>query len=595
MNRNEPDINAQESSPQPNSLKTVTRYLRRYRGYLAAGGIAVVVTNVLMLYTPYLTKLIFDSLEEGGELSQILNYVLLIIALSFAAGIFRFVMRRTIIWMSRHIEYDLRGDLLQHLLKLSPSFYHNNRTGDIMARMTNDLEAVRQMIGPGIMYISDSLIKLVIAFSMMIYLSAELTMFAVAPLVILPVAVNLVANALHKRSMKVQEHFSVLTAAAQENLAGIRVVKAYRQESKEVASFLEHSRKYIRLNMSLAKLHGVFFPTMRLIATLSYLAVFYFGGLQVIDGSISLGTMVAFFAYLSIILWPIIALGWVMSLYQRGRASLERINKILHCSPDIYDKSDKPHSERLHGKIEFRELHFSYNGTEILKGINLTIEAGQTVGIIGHTGSGKTTMVSLLSRLFPVKRGQLFIDGVDINDWDLKSLRRQIGFATQEPFLFSDTIGENILFGSNESDSTQLEMAAQTAALTKDISEFAKGFDTVVGERGITLSGGQKQRATIARALVVNPSILILDDATSAVDTETEHEINERIKEFLPGRTAIIISHRVSAVKDADVILYFENGRIIEQGSHEELRSSDGAYAALYRSQLLQTELDELE
>ncbi len=582
------------TSDSPTLFSTISGYFRKYRGYLIAGSTAVLVTNILLLYTPYLTKVIFDRMESGAPSGEILKYVLLIIGLTMVAGIFRFLMRRTIIWMSRYIEYDLRCDIMSHLLKQSPSFYHRTRTGDIMARMTNDLEAVRQMVGPGVMYISDSFVKLVISFSVMIYLSAELTLYVTIPMLILPLAVNLVGNMLHRRSMRIQEHFSTLTNTAQENLAGIRVVKAYGQEEFELGNFTEQSQKYIDLNMSLARLQGVFFPLMRLVASISYLAVFFLGGLAIINGSISLGTVVAFFAYVSVITWPVIALGWVLSLYQRGTASLKRINKILHSQPDIDNVPGGGHAAPMKGKIEFRNLTFRYNGADVLDGINLTIEPGQTVGLIGLTGSGKTTLVSLLPHLYPVERGQLLIDGVDINDWAINSLRQQIGFATQEPFLFSDTVGNNILFGADDHDREIMVSAADTAALTKDVEEFPDRWDTLVGERGITLSGGQKQRTAIARAIVVDPAILILDDATSSVDTETEHEINERIKKVLANRTSIIISHRVSAVKDADIILYLHDGRIFEQGAHERLMQLDGKYAQLYRSQLLALELEQL-
>ena len=330
-------------------FSTVTRYLGRYRHYLIWGGIAVLATNLLSLYAPYLIKEVFDLLEAGSDLNQILKLALIIFGLALGAAVFRFMMRRTIIWMSRFVEYDLRSDLMAHLLRLSPSFYHRNRTGDIMAHSTNDLEAIRQMIGPGIMYMSDAFLKLVISFSVMIYLSPSLTLYAAIPLVILPIAVNLISNLLHQRSMQIQEQFSQLTTTAQENLSGIRVVKAYRQEEEEIENFAQHSSRYIRLNMALAKLQGVFVPVMRLTASLSYLSVFYFGGLAVMNDEISLGTMVAFFGYLSIILWPVIALGWVVSLYQRGTASLKRINKIFAISPDTEARSEKVYSGKMKG------------------------------------------------------------------------------------------------------------------------------------------------------------------------------------------------------------------------------------------------------
>lgn len=573
---------------------TVTRYLSRYRGYLIIGGIAVVLSNALMLVTPLVTKAIFDHLESGKQFSNLLNLVLLLVGLSALSGFFRFMMRRTIIWMSRHLEYDLRGDIFGHLLKLTPSFYHNNRTGDIMARMTNDLEAVRQMVGPGIMYISNAVVNLVIGISVMIYLSPMLTLMASIPLILLPISVNRVANKMHVRSMRIQEHFSNLTAAAQENLSGIRVIKAYRQEKNEIKHFSDLSFKYIGLNMDLAKLYGLFFPLMRLMAGLSTLMVLYYGGREVMNNSITLGTMVAFFAYLGILMWPVIALGWVLSLYQRGTASLKRINSVLNTEPLV--RSDGKDSKRtpIRGEIEFKNLRFAYNSTPVLNGIDLHIRAGETVGIVGPTGSGKTTLVSLLARLFPVPEGQLLIDGIDINEYNLDELRSRIGFATQEPFLFSDTLAENVRFGNETAENNAIESAAQTAVLDKDVIDFRNGYQTMVGERGITLSGGQKQRTAIARAIMIDPSILILDDATSAVDTETEHEINERIKDVLRGRTSLIISHRISAVKDADQIIYLDDGRIVEQGDHDELIAKNGRYAELYRTQLLAEELERL-
>jgi ATP-binding cassette subfamily B protein len=428
----------------------------------------------------------------------------------------------------------------------------------------------------------------------MIYLSLPLTLYVLVPMVLFPLVVNRVGNIVHRRVMKIQEHFSVLTAAVQENIAGVRVVKSFRQEDNEIEHFRELSEKYFGLNMDMARVYALLMPFLMTLASLLTLTALYFGGLEVIGGDVPLGTLVAFFAYLSMLIWPAVALGWVVSLYQRGKASLERINRILRTDPVVRNESKQLHSGAMKGRIEFLDLSFSYGGSEVLKGINLTIEPGRTIGLVGRTGSGKTTLVSLLARLYPVPRGHLFIDGVDINDWELGALRRQISFATQEPFLFSDSVGDNIRLGAVEANDEEVESAVVTAALRRDLDDFPEGLATMIGERGITLSGGQKQRTAIARAIIADPAVLILDDATSSVDTETEDEINRRLGSVLAGRTSIIISHRVSSVKRADRILYLENGGIVEQGTHDELIQLDGYYAELHRAQLLAEELEKL-
>ena len=572
----------------------ILKYFKRYKWYLVGGAVAVMFTNSLMLVIPYLTKIIFDQLEKGAPSTVILKYVLISIGLAIISGFFRFMMRRTVIWMSRWIEYHLRNDLFNHLLKLSPSFYHNSRTGDIMARMTNDLEAVRMMIGPAVMHVGNTFVTITVGLAFMFYLSPRLTLYAIAPMILFPLAVNRFGNLIHQRFTKIQEHFSALTANVQENLSGIRVIKAYRQEKEEIKDFENMSSQYLGLNMNLAKLQSLFIPLLFFLASTLNIIVLYFGGTAVMNGEIPLGTMVAFFAYLNFLFWPMFALGWVISLYQRGTASLDRINKILNTEPIINNDAEKPRGEKMKGQIEFKNLTFAYNSTPVLSKINFTVKPGQTIGLVGPTGCGKTTLVSLLARLYPVNRGQILIDGQDINDWDLNELRGQIGFATQEPFLFSDTIEDNIRFSDVSQPPDEVRRSAATAVLDKDIEAFPDAYETMVGERGITLSGGQKQRTAIARAIMVNPAILILDDATSAVDTETDYIINRRIQRVLEHCTAIIISHRVSSVKNADVILYMEDGRIIENGSHDELVKRNGAYAELNRSQLLEEHLKSL-
>lgn len=573
-------------------FQSVTPYLRKYRYYLILGGVAVIFANGLLLAIPYLTKVIFDLLEQSAPSQEIGYYVLLSIGLAVGAGIFRFALRRTVIWMSRLIEYHLRGDLFRHLLELSPSFYHSTRTGDIMARAINDLEAVRMMIGPGIMHLANTLVSVVVALAMMLVLSPMLTLYAVVPMILFPIVFNRIGNLIHSRFVRVQKHFATLNATAQENLAGVRVIKAYRQEEAEVDFFATVSLKYLTLNMDLARLHAIFLPLLLFMATALNLVALYFGGLEVISGAIPLGTMVAFFAYLTMLFWPMMALGWVISLYQRGTASLDRINEILDSVPEVRNHQEDLHKGKMTGRIELKNLSFAYGDAPVLDGINLTIEPGWTVGLVGPTGCGKTTLVDLLVRLYPIGRGCILIDGIDINDWDLASLRKQIGFATQEPFLFSDTIEDNIRFGRSSAAHDEVTAATRVAALDKDVESFPAGYQTMVGERGITLSGGQKQRTAIARALIIDPALLVLDDATSSVDTETEDQINVRIKSLLKGRTAIIISHRVSSVKEADMIAYLDNGKIVEQGNHEELLKLNGSYAELYRAQLLRERLE---
>ncbi len=582
------------SNVKESRFSRIRVYLRRYRKYLIWGGLATVLSNSLMLINPFILKLSFDEIENGAGSSDILKYVLAIIILAILAGLFRFMMRRTIIWMSRKVEFDLRSDLFNHLLKLGQNFYNNTKTGDIMARSTNDVEAVRMMVGPGIMHIANASLSAIIAIAFMVYMSPKLTLYSLLPLPILSFAVNKLGMMVHTRFSKIQEYFAVLTSRVQENLAGIRVVRAYNQEEPSIDDFAGHNLKYIELNKSMIKVQAMFFPILFMLAGSINLVVLYFGGSEVIEGNISLGTLVAFFAYLAMLIWPMIAMGWVVSLYQRGTASLERINNVFNTEPSVYSEPNAVKDRQFHDSIEYRNLTFSYNGRANLRNINLKINAGQTVGVVGPTASGKTTLVSLIGRLHPVPRNSLFIDGIDINDWDLKTLRSQIGFVAQEPFLFSDSLNRNILFGADHSDEAVVKAAAQTAVIDEEILEFPNQYETMLGERGITLSGGQKQRVAIARAIVTDPPILILDDATSAVDTQTEHQINQRLKGELKRRTAIIISHRVSAVKDADLIVYMEDGAIAETGAHEELMEKDGRYAALYRAQLLAEELDRM-
>ena len=585
---------AKRENNKKGRFRVITKNLKQYRWYIISGGFAVLAANGLMMINPYLMKIAFDKLENKEPASHLIKIALLIVLFAITSGVFRFMMRRTIIWMSRKVEYNLRAELFGHLLKLNPTFYHNNRTGDIMARMTNDIEAVRMMVGPGLMHIASGFISSAIAISLMLLLSPKLTLYSLIPLPLLSVVVNRVGHAIHKRYAKIQDYFAVLTSKVQENLAGVRVIRAYNQQQPEIDNFSEHSKHYIVLNMHMIKILALSMPILFAIAGTVNLFVLYFGGKSVISGSISLGTLVAFFAYLSMLIWPMIAMGWVVSLYERGKASLDRINKVLDTKPEVQSESGADPSRVMKGKVEFRKLDFGYNGTPVLHDINLTIESGSIVGIVGPTASGKSTLISTIGRLFPIRRGMLFIDDTDINDWHLTALRRQIGFVPQEPFLFSDTLRNNILFGVDSGSQDLAVSAAKAAVIDEEIKEFPQGYDTILGERGITLSGGQKQRVALARAIAAEPRILILDDATSAVDTETEHLINLRMRSELSKRTSIVISHRASAVKDADMILYLEKGRIVESGNHDKLMTLDGKYAELYRTQLIEEELKKM-
>ena len=575
--------------------------LHKYKRYIWIGAVATFFANALMLIVPYLVKLAFEAIQAKKPISMLFTLGVWMLALAVVAGVFRFVMRRTIIWASRLIEYDLRNLLFTKWLSLDPSYYDKVRTGDLMAHATNDIEAVRMMIGPGIMHIFNAAVSVVVALGFMIVLSPKLTLFALLPMTLLTVVMNRLGSLVHKRYLVIQAHFANLTSRVQENLAGVRVIRAYRRENSEIDRFDGFSRKYVNLNLGMMRIIGLLQPLISVLAGTVTLLVLYVGGREMTAKNISLGTLVAFFGYMGWLMWPMMALGWVISLYQRGTASLDRINKILNAEPKIVSPA-AGHSlpSEIKGKIEFRNLTFAYpsgNGAstaDILHDISLVVEPGTRLGIIGPTGSGKTTLVALIPRLYPTRPGQLFIDGVDITHWPLPTLRRAVGFVPQETFLFSDTLEANISFSAEQQAQDRVETAARLAALHDDIEYFPQKYDTILGERGITLSGGQKQRAALARAILKSPAILILDDATSSVDTETEDKIFANLQKVLSGRTSIIISHRVSSLQGCDKIIYLDNGRIVEAGDHESLVARGGAYAALYRRQLMEARLEKM-
>ncbi len=575
--------------------------LKKHSKFIWLGAFATLFANSLVLINPYLVKLAFDAVENGEPMSVVFELCMYMLGLTVVGGLFRFVMRRTIIWASRKTEYDLRGALFAKWLDLDSYYYDHTRTGDLMAHATNDIEAVRMMVGPGIMHILNTVVSTVVAIAFMAKLSVTLTLTTVLPLLLLALSYNVLGQLVHKKFLAIQEHFSFMTSQVQENMAGVRVIRAYGRENSEVDRFSGISQKYADMNLDMMKVYGFFRPLLFAIAGGVSLLVLWIGGREVINGTISLGTLVAFYGYLGWLVWPMMALGWVISLYQRGKASLQRINKILDTETKV-SNPDKPEAtpHKIKGKIEFRDLTFAYptandqDSPTVLKNINLVIEGGSRLGVTGPTGSGKTSLVSLIPRVYSVEAGKLFIDGIDSTLWPLNKLREAIGFVAQETFLFSDTLEANINFAKDENLVSKITETARLAALHDDVESFPEKYDTILGERGITLSGGQKQRTALARAILKSPSIIILDDATSSVDTETEQEIFKNLDEVLPGRTSIIISHRVSSLKDCDKIIYLEEGQIVEEGTHQSLVAQNGPYASLYRRQVMEDKLENM-
>jgi ATP-binding cassette subfamily B multidrug efflux pump len=557
------------------------------------GTIAVGLTTAFTMAAPWILRQAVNALQEHVTPKHLLIYSGAIIGVTIIQGIFRYIMRQTMIVASRDIEYEIRGDLFAHILKLDRPYFDKMPTGDIMARLTNDLLAVRAMVGPGIMYFISTVFTFVVALVLMLIIDRKLTIIAFAPLPVISALTYFLGKEVFKRYMKVQEQYASITAEVQENLTGIRVVKAYVQEDSAIERFGQFNRDYIRLNLHIIKIWGLFFPVIFGFAGAAGALVLWIGGSQVISGALTLGDLVAFTAYLMLLMWPMAALGWVIGLYQRGMASMERIAKIFNTSPVIKISSDKAIVKEIKGKIEFKDLRFAYDSKPVIEGLNLEIEPGQTVAILGHTGSGKSSLISLIPRLYPIPRGMVFIDDIDINDYALDSLRSQIGYVAQETILFSQTIQSNIAFGG-EINEPGIKESAEIAGIAGDIDSFPSGFDTILGERGITLSGGQKQRTALARALAIKPKILILDDVFSSVDTSTEEQILENLRRIFTQCTTLIISHRVSTVKNSDLIVVLKDGRIAESGTHNRLLADGGLYAELYERQLLKQQLEAL-
>jgi ATP-binding cassette, subfamily B, multidrug efflux pump len=578
------------------AVRRLLPYLLRYRRKFAIGLASVAVTTGVSLAAPWVLRLAVDDLYAGVTARKLVGYSAALLAIAVTGATFRFLMRRIIIGVSREIEYDLRNDFFARLQLFPLSYFQSRRTGDLMSRATNDLNAVRMTVGPAIMYSANTLILFVAAISLMVSIDLRLTLVALIPLPFVSIAVRYFGAAIHRRFERIQAQLSDLSAVTQEALSGVRVVRAYRQEGAEMARFGRANREYLERNRRLVRLQGFFFPSMSLFLGLGSLLVLWLGSREVIAGRLTVGGFVAFNAYMVMLSWPMIAFGWVTNMVQRGLASWKRMLEVLDAVPDIAD----PGPDQLvvlpevRGAIEFRDLTFAYTDRPVLEHVSVTIDAGQTVALVGPTGSGKSTLISLLPRLYDPPPGTVFIDGVDVRRLSLAQLRRAIGFVPQEAFLFSESIADNIAFGlggAKATDRERIAWAAGVARLDKDVSAFPRGVETMVGERGITLSGGQKQRAAIARALMSDPRILVLDDALSAVDTYTEEEILARLRGVMRERTSIIVSHRVSTVRQADLILVIEQGHVIERGTHDELVRADGFYAELYRKQLLEEEL----
>jgi ATP-binding cassette, subfamily B, multidrug efflux pump len=633
------DKKAAKTSAMKN-LRGLLPYLAKYKSAIAIGLLTLIFMGVIGSIVPITTGVMTDTVAgsqhpferdlhgatDVAPLNWLSNlvpyyqpnsrrtlgiYCLILIVCIALKGILSFVTRWVLIGISRDIEFDIRNDLLDRLLVMEPEFYVRNRTGELMSRATNDLNSVRMVLGPGIMYSGTTLVTMVSSISVMLILSKSLTLWVLLPTPIVAVAVFYFGKIIHELYEVIQAALATLSAKVQENLSGVRVIRAYAQEQAEVEGFDQPNRDYVAKNVRLIRTWSMFMPSLQAMIGTTFLIVLWQGGFRVLNGTMSLGSLITFNTYLGFLVWPMIALGWVTNIFQRGAASMGRLNYILTAKPQIDDRyATVPKGSSISGEIEFRDLTFAYptapsgngksagtnghggEGRAVLRNINLKIPSGSTLAIVGPTGSGKTTLASLIARLWEAPNGQILIDGRPIREWPLETLRRAIGYVPQDTYLFSETVGENIAFGLETYEEPQILDAAQIANLHGDVQEFEKRYETMVGERGITLSGGQKQRSAIARAVIRDPRILILDDSLSAVDTQTEEKILQRLRGLMHGRTTVLIAHRTSTVRDADQIVVVKDGGIIERGTHEELLERGGYYADLYQKQLLEEELE---
>ncbi|MGA8877871.1 MAG: ABC transporter ATP-binding protein [Candidatus Korobacteraceae bacterium] len=591
------------------NLRPLFPYLRKYQATFWFGAVCVLFNNGVWILFPLIIRRAIDDLNRGVTRQKVFTYALMLLGVAGVKAIFQFLTRWVLIGVSREIEFDLRNDLFAHLERLSYSFYQRTRTGDIMARATNDLNAVRMLVGPGIMYTANTVVFTAGALVFMLSISPWLTLFAFAPLPIFSIVVQYFGRRIHERFERIQAMFSDISARAQENFSGARLIRAYVQEEAEIEKFERDNTEYIGRSLKLVRLMGMLWPTLETLLGIAIVIVLFVGGREVLLHRITVGSFVAFNTYMVQLTWPIIALGWVINIFQRGTASMGRIHNIMSEQSEITDAAvPKTHTPtEFHGDIEFRNLSFRYGKTlratesgngrshgddEVLKNVNLRVPAGTSLAIVGPTGSGKSTLVSLIARIYDASPGSLLIDGRPIREFPLAVLRRNIGFVPQETFLFSDTIRENIAFGAEDATLDEVRRAAEAASIGTEIESFPDGYNTLVGERGLTLSGGQKQRTAIARALIRSPRILILDDALASVDTQTEDRILNHLREIMQGRTTIFISHRVSTVRNADRIAVLHAGEIVEYGTHDELIERNGYYTDLYNKQLLEEELE---